>query len=239
MLRAVLLTPLYLLTAGIVTLNAPPAAACPTNHPDPLVYQRRSRPSRCEGIASQSISGSFSLVSLATSSLTNLGNRLMLQVPNMGGTPNIILRSFQKRYQLDNVTPNLKGNKYELDLDTQIITQAQVPANSLRAIAHLPGSQSIYVPVIIGQPSTSYKFVFHSPGRTQINSFEIRHNNQVIHTQQQPRPRQGEIVFIWDARNQPRGVYQLSVSGETRQRGQRPEAVSGVFKFHHDPAWLR
>ncbi|MGI0496856.1 hypothetical protein ACOKW7_27480 [Limnospira platensis CENA597] len=239
MLRSVLLTPLYLLTAGIVALHTPAAAACPPSDPNHLVYQRRSSPSRCEGINRQAISASFNLVSLATSNLTNLGDTLRLQVPNMGGTPNITLRSFERRYQLDSFTPELSQNKYQLHLDTRIIRQAEVAANSLRAIASLPGSQPIYIPVIIGQPSSSYQFVLYSPARTQINSFEIRHNNQVIHSQQRPNPRRGEMVFSWDGRNQPRGLYQLWVLAELQQRGQRPETVTRVFSFYHDPAWFR
>lgn len=224
MLRSVLLTPLYLLTAGIVALHAPVAAACPPSDPNDLVYQRRSSPSRCEGINRQAISASFNLVSLATSNLTNLGNTLRLQVPNMGEIPNITLRSYERRYQLDSFTPELNQNqnKYEFDLDTRIIRQAEVAVNSLRAIASIPGSQPIYIPVIIGQPSSSYEFVLYSPARTKINSFEISHNNQVIHTQQRPNPIRGEMVFSWDGRNQPEGVYQLRVLAELNQRGQRP-----------------
>ncbi|MGC9528849.1 MAG: hypothetical protein ACP5D7_25250 [Limnospira sp.] len=233
------LTSLYLLAAGIFTLHAPPAVACPDNASNPLSYQRRSNPSRCEGISHQAIGAAFNLVSLSTSNLSNLGNTLRLQVPNMGATPTVILRSYEKRYQLDQFIPNLNQNKYQLNLNTQIITKAAVPPNSLRAVATLPGSQPIYVPVIIGTPSQSYQFVLYSPARTTINAFEIRRNNQVIHSDSRPNPRQGEIRFTWDGRNQPKDVYQLRVEAELRQRGTRPETVTRVFSFHHDPAWFR
>lgn len=233
------LTSLYLPAVAILALNPNPAAACPEHASNPLVYQLRSNPSRCEGINRQAISAGFNLVSLSTSALRNYSQTLTLQVPQMGGQPEIILRSYNRLYQLDQFTPQLSNNQYQFNLNTEIITKVDVPAASLRAIATLPGSQPVYIPVIIGTPSQSYQFVLYSPARTTINTFEIRRNNQVIHSDSRPNPRQGEIRFTWDGRNQPKGLYQLRVVAELRQRGTRPETVTRVYSFHHDPAWFQ
>lgn len=217
-----------------------PVHACPTNVSDTLAYQRRNNPRRCEGINRQGVSGSFGLVSFATSTLRHYPTQLSLQIPQMGPNPNLRVRSFGRRYQLDDLTLQRSQNQnwYQINLNTNVLQNANVAAESLRAIAHLPGSQPVYVPVIIQSSAASYDLVFYSPSRTVIHSLEISRNNQVVHRDSRPNPRDGEIRFTWDARNQPAGLYRLHVEAEIQQRGQRPQRVTRIFALHHDPAWL-
>ncbi|NMG56964.1 hypothetical protein E1H12_00155 [Geitlerinema sp. P-1104] len=229
-----LLTTLTLLGTSLASVGL----TCPTNLPDDLAYQRRDNPSRCEGINRQSVSGSFSLVSFATSNVTSYDNPLQLRIPGVGSNPNLRVRSYQRRYQLDSLQLQRQQNRYQVDLNTRILRESHVPPNSLRALAQLPGSQPAYVPVIIGSPTNHYEIVFYSPSRVLIRSLEIRRNNQVVHRDSRPSPRQGEIRFTWDGRNQPAGDYQLRVEAEIQQRGIAPQSVTRVSRFHHDPSWL-
>jgi flagellar basal-body rod modification protein FlgD len=218
-----------------------PVQACPTNVSDTLAYQRRDKddePSRCEGITRQGVSGSFGLVSFATSTLRRYPDELSLQIPQVGPSPNLRVRSFGRRYQLDSVELELSEDRYQIDLPTNILRNANVAAESLRAIAHLPGSQPVYVPVIIQSSASSYDLVFYSPSRTVIHSLEISRNNQVVHRDSRPNPRDGEIRFTWDAGNQPAGRYRLHVEAEIQQRGQRLQRVTRIFALHHNPDWL-
>jgi hypothetical protein len=234
MTRKLLLTTLTLLGTSFATA----AIACPSNLSEPLAYQRRSNPTRCEGINRQSVSGSFSLVSFATSSLTAYSNQLQLRLPRVGVNPTLRVRSYQRRYQLDSLEPQPQQNWYQVSLQTNILQQANVPPTSLRALAQLPGSQPVYIPVVINSASNHYEIVFYSPSRVLIHSLEILRNNQVIHRDSRPSPRQGEIAFNWDARNQPAGEYQLRIKAEIQQRGIAPETVNRAFLFHHNPNWL-
>ncbi|USR91131.1 hypothetical protein NEA10_20285 [Phormidium yuhuli AB48] len=219
-----------------------PVHACPSQVSDRLIYQRRPNPNRCEGINRQGVSGSFGLVSFATSTLTHYPTRLRLQVPKpqatTGSNPSLRVRSFGRRYQLDNLALQSGRNNYEINLGTDILQGANVPAQSLRAIAHFQGSQPVYSPVIIGSSGSYYELVFYSPSRAVIHSLEIHRNNQVVHRDRRPNPRDGEIRFTWDARNQPEGLYRLQVQAEIQRRGQRPEQITRIFALYHHPDWL-
>lgn len=223
------------------SLTQKPVAACPSNASNYLAYQQRNSPDRCEGIRRQAIGSSVELVSFATKRLDRtFNNTLTLRVPNLGPTPSVVLRSYQgRRYQLDRFPLQRNASEYRFNLATDILTRANIPPQSLRAIAELPGNQPIYVPVIVDRPSEKYELVFYSPARTLISSLEIRRDNEAIHQDSRPNPSRGEIRFTWDAKNQPAGRYQLRVRYELQQRGQPPEKGVDLRLFYHDPAWLR
>ncbi|MEM9538265.1 MAG: hypothetical protein AAGA60_02010 [Cyanobacteria bacterium P01_E01_bin.42] len=222
------------------TLTPSPAAACPRTASNYLTYQRRRNPDRCEGIRRQASGASFRLVSFATKGLNDtFNNTLTLRIPDLGQTPTAILRSYQgKQYQLDRFTPRRRNNEYRFNLATDILNGAIISPQSLRAIAKLPGNQHIYLPVIVDRTSEEYEIVFHSPTRTLIPNLEIRRNGEVIHSDRRLNPRQGEIRFTWDAKNEPADRYQLRVEYEQRSPNQRPENGVYLALFHHDPAWL-
>ncbi|MGC9502745.1 hypothetical protein [Baaleninema sp.] len=161
----------WLLAAGFFASSAA-ANPCPSNLSDPLAYQRHHNPDRCEGIRRQNISSSFSWVSFATSNLRRYGSTLRLKLPEVGENPTLTVRAYSRRYQLDPLEFQPRGDWYEFSLQTDILQQAHVAPESLRAIASLPGSQPIYVPVVIDSPSPRYNFVFYSPSRAIVRSFE-------------------------------------------------------------------
>ena len=230
------LTPaLCLLTALLLPA---PAFACPANLPDPLLYQRRNNPNRCEGLTRTNISANLTLVSFTTSTPTNTPN-LTLTIPSTSTAPNLIIRSYARRYQIDSFTPQRNNQGYQFTLPTQLMRNAQVPLDSLRMIASTSDSQPVYIPVTIGSPSSRYQIVFYSPTLATIQSLEILRNNQVIHRETRTTSRQGEIIFTWDGRNRPAGRYQIRIVGTLEQRGMRPQSFNRVLPFNHHPNWLR
>lgn len=227
--------------AAAATVFQQPAVACPATASHPSLYQRRSSPNRCEGIRRQNVGAAFELVSFASNGLgSNYGNTISLRIPNLGSTPRVSMRSYtNKSYQLDSFTPSSSANGYIFNIPTTILRNEDIPTRSLRALASISGSQPIYVPVILSRSSGTYEFVFFSATRATVSSFEIRRNNQVIHRDSRTNPRRGEIPFTWNPQNQPAGLYQLYITAEQRQRGQRPERISLVLPFRHHPNWLR
>ena len=231
---------LLLVTAAIFAFNTIPAIACPSPNraANFLAYQRRNN-NRCEGIVRRDIAGSLSLISFASRNLTNYSNNLNLQISNINNTsPQVTIRSYEKNYILDRLNLSKNSSWFTFNLPTQILTDAGVPPNSLRAIAKLSGSQPVYVPVILNKTSGEYEFAFYTANRTKFSTFEIIYNNQIESSQ--PRNTfsnpNGEVIFTWDGRNASKGRYRLRVIAEIQQRGQPSERVTKNLQFQHDPS---
>ncbi len=228
------------ITLAILTLNILPAqASCPTSADNPLEYQRRNN-NRCEGIKRASVSGAFGLISFASHNINNYRNTLSLQVPSIDNIPpNVRVHSRHKRYILDNFTPLLNKSWFIFNWSTAILKQAGIPPSSLRAIATLPGSQPLYVPVILGQPSDQYEFVFFTANRTKFKTFQILYQGREVYSKPRPNPLKGEVKFTWKGSQAKKGRYQLRVVVEIQQRSQPPETVTRLIQFEHNPNWLK
>lgn len=215
------------------------AEACPTEgNPESLAYMRRDN-NRCEGIKPVDAGGNFNLISFVTRRISSFTDNLSLLVPRISNTtPNISVRSLGKNYQLDNISLVSGQTNFTFNWSTRILKAANIPANSLRALASV-GSPVIYVPVILGQPSGQYEIVFYSSQTAKFTTFEITRNSQVIYRNPRNTPQRGEVVFNWDGRNAPAGRYQLRVVAELEQYGRPPEPVNRQITFEHNPNWLR
>lgn len=230
-----LLTSLLLLSFTPLT-----AQACPNGNPQTLDYMRRDN-NRCEGIAPINVGGSFSLISFVTRNIPAFGDNLSLQIPRIGSTsPDVRVRSSRINYQLDDFSLQPSQTNFTFNWPTRILKEAKIPVNSLRALASVNlGSQVVYVPVTLGQPSGQYEIVLYSSQLVKITTFEISRNNQVVFRSPRNTPQRGEVVFNWDGRNAPAGRYQLRLVAELEQYGRPPERVNRQITFEHNPNWLK
>jgi len=231
----------FLLTSLLIlNFHTLPAQACPNGNPQTLGYIRRDN-NRCEGIANINIGSSFRLISFLTRNIPTFGDNLSLQIPRIGDTsPNISVRSLGRNYQLDDFSLVPSQNNFTFNWPTRILKEANISPNSLRALASVSlGSQFVYVPVILGQPSGQYEIVLYSSELVKIPTFEISRNNQVVYRSPRNNPQRGEIIFTWDGRNQPAGRYQLRLAAQLEQYGRPPDQVNSLITFEHNPNWLR
>lgn len=215
----------------ILSLSPLAAQACPQGNPESLAYIRRDG-NRCEGLGDRSATGTFSLISFSTGNLSSYPNTLNIRVPVTGNTsPEITLQSFERNYRLDEIKARSNSSGFTFDLSTKVLQKAQVPAQSLRALAFITrDSVPVYFPVILGQPSGRYEFVVHSPQRTTFPTFEIRHNSKVVVRRPRNNPQQGQIRFAWKYGNAPAGLYELYIVDGQKQ--------SRTFRFEHNPKRL-
>lgn len=232
----------------IMSLSSLPTQACPSGNTREITYQRRDS-NRCEGIKySIPVGGGFNLISLVSRSITEpLGNTVNLQVPRLSGSgkPVVSLRSVVKRYQLDNFSLISESSRFTFGWSTYVIKKAQVPVNTLRALASVnQGSQPVFIPVIIGKSSGKYEFVLHSNGAAKVLSFQIRLNGQDIYTSPSRSSQGGEISFSWNGRKKDGGIappdrYELKVVAQQEQYGKPPEESKIQILFAHNPNWLK
>ncbi|NJR52181.1 MAG: hypothetical protein HC780_24040 [Leptolyngbyaceae cyanobacterium CSU_1_3] len=222
------------LTSLLLTLAPPPAqAACPTGNPTTLSYIRRDN-NRCEGLRDRrDASGSLSLVSFATSSLSNLSDPLTIRVAG-SANPTLEVQEFSRNYRLDAVRMNPSGNGATFSLNPKILRNAGITTpNSLLAIAYVIRNASpIYYPTILGNASGTYTFVLFAPKPTAFRKIQIRRSgdSKTYLNQSLRQSREGEIPLQWNYSNAPAGDYELFV--EDSQGSQRR------FPFKHNRQWL-
>lgn len=230
-------------------------ASCPQGNPDSTEYIRRQTPNRCEGIKPEPISGnSLKFISIATRNITSLGNNLTLQVPQLKGAnkPVVTIKSLGDNYlyQLDDLSfsQNQNNSRFLFSWSTNILKKANIPANSLRAAAYYDfGNQPVYVPVILGQTSGQYEFVFYSESRVRFISFQIvpkGKGKSTVYKTSSPNPRDGETIFTWDGRQAnrrqaPAGTYEMHYIAQIDQRNGRSERIERQVTFEHNPNWLK
>lgn len=232
-----------LLFASVIalTLSQMPALACPEGNLRSTDYIRRGN--RCEGIQRQPVSGnSLRLISIATRNIPSYQAEVSMKIPgiNGGGKPEVKVQSLEKNYQLDN--PSLTENRgfYTLLWDSYVLKREDVPSNSLRALASVNfGSQVVYVPVILGQSSGQYEFVFYSPSRVKFPVFRILRNAKEVYSTPRKRAQTNEMIFTWDSRNAPAGRYELQIEAEIEPRGKQTEKINRKIVFEHNPNWLK
>lgn len=233
-----------LLIASLIalTLSQMPALACPEGNLRSTDYIRRGN--RCEGIKRESVSGnSLRLISIATSNFPSYPKKVSMEIPriNGGGMPQVKVQSLDKSYQLDNPSLTPKGEFYTLlNWDGYVLDKEKVPSNSLRALASVSlGSQVVYVPVILGQSSKQYEFVFYSPSRVKFPVFRILRNGKQVYSNPRNIAQTNEMIFTWDGSNAPAGRYELQIVADIEPRGKPTERIDRRIVFEHNPKWLK
>ena len=231
-----------LLFASVIalTLSQMPALACPEGNPRSTAYIRRGN--RCEGIKREPVSGnSLRLISIATRNIPSYQAQVSMKIPgiNGGGKPEVKVQSLDKNYQLDNPSLTENSGFYTLLWDSYVLKREEVPSNSLRALASVNfGSQVVYAPVILGQSSGQYEFVFYSPSRVKFPVFRILRNGKEVYSNPRNIAQTNEMIFTWDSRNAPAGRYELQIEADIEPRGKPPEKINRKFVFEHNPKWL-
>lgn len=232
-----------LLFASVIalTLSQMPALACPEGNPRSTAYIRRGN--RCEGIKREPVSANtLRLISIATRNIPSYPAEVSMKIPgiNGGGKPEVKVQSLDKNYQLDNPSLTENSGFYTLLWDSYVLKREEVPSNSLRALASVNfGSQVVYAPVILGQSSGQYEFVFYSPSRVKFPVFRILRNGKEVYSNPRNIAQTNEIIFTWDSRNAPAGRYELQIEAEIEPRGKPTEKINRKFVFEHNPKWLK
>jgi len=233
-----------LLFASVIalTLSQMPALACPEGNPRSTAYIRRGN-NRCEGIKREPVSAnSLRLISIATRNIPSYPAEVSMKIPgiNGGGKPEVKVQSLDKNYQLDNPSLTENSGFYTLFWDSYVLKQERVPSDSLRALASVSfGSQVVYAPVILGQSSGQYEFVFYSPSRVKFPVFRILRNGKEVYSNPRKIPQTKEMIFTWDSRNAPAGRYELQIEAEIEPRGKPTEKINRKIVFEHNPNWLK
>jgi len=233
-----------LLFASVIalTLSQMPALACPEGNPGSTAYIRRDN-NRCEGIKREPVSAnSLRLISIATRNIPSYPAEVSMKIPgiNGGGKPEVKVQSLDKNYQLDNPSLTENSGFYTLLWDSYVLKREDVPSNSLRALASVNfGSQVVYAPVILGQSSGQYEFVFYSPSRVKFPVFRILRNGQEVYSNPRNIAQTNEMIFTWDSRNAPAGRYELQIEAEIEPRGKPTEKINRKIVFEHNPNWLK
>ncbi|WP_193196095.1 hypothetical protein [Nostoc sp. MG11] len=225
--------------------HLPAAAYCPEGDPQSTDYIRRKSPDRCEGIKEEPISGnSLSLISIATRNLASFGKTLTLQIPQINSGKNLQIKvkslDANYHYQMDDLLLSDNGSRFSFSWDTYVLRQAQIPAKKLRALASYSfGSQPVYVPVILGQTSGKYEFVFYSESRVKFTTFEIlTQGKKSIYRTSRLNLKNGETIFTWDG-NAPSGRYELHYVAKIERRDKHPDRIERRIVFEHNPNWLK
>lgn len=232
-----------LLFASVIalTFSQMPALACPEGNPRSTAYIRRGN--RCEGIKREPVSSnSLRLISLATRNIPSYQAQVSMKIPgiNGGGKPEVKVQSLDKNYQLDNPSLTENSGFYTLLWNSYVLKREKIPSNSLRALASVNfGSQVVYVPVILGQSSGQYEFVFYSPTRVKFPVFRILRNGKEVYSNPRNIAQTNEMIFTWDSRNAPAGRYELQIEAEIEPRGKPTEKINRKFVFEHNPNWLK
>ncbi|MEH1792520.1 hypothetical protein [Nostoc sp.] len=226
--------------------HLPAVASCPEGNPQSTDYIHRKPPERCEGIKEEQLSGnSLSLISIATRNLASFGKTLTLQIPQINGgkNPQVRVQSLDDKYhyQLDDLLLSKNGSGFSFSWDTYVLRKAKIPANKLRAVASYSlNSQPVYVPVILGQTSGKYEFVFYSQDRVRFTNFEILpQGEKAIYSTSRPNSRSGETIFTWDGRNAPAGRYELHFVANIDRRNEPSDRIERRIVFEHNPNWLK
>jgi flagellar basal-body rod modification protein FlgD len=237
-----------IILASLLILNVshlPAAAYCPEGNPRTTNYIHRKTPNRCEGIKPEPISGnSLTLISIVTQNLVNYGKTLTLQIPQIrdGKNPQVVVQSFgdNYRYQLNDLSLSNNDSRFSFSWDTYVLREAKIPVNKLRAVASYSlGSQPVYVPVILGQTSGKYEFVFYSEDRVRFTTFEILpQGEKAIYSTSRSNPKKGETIFTWDG-NAPAGRYELRYVAFIERRNEPSDRIEREIVFEHNPNWLK
>ncbi len=236
---------------GVLVLLLPASAvvSCPTRqNGSSTAYIRRFRMNRCEGIRAQPVSGSaFEVVSFTAGDMPSQ-NQLSVAIPSsQEREPIITVQSLSRNYLLNPLQFNFQAGRHQFTWSAkEVIQPAQIPVNSLRAVAYVntQGSQ-IYYPVFFPRVSNSYRFVIYSQHRLKRVSLQILREGtvarKIVRNTTQPR---GELAFEWNGRTEggqeaPAGRYQLRVEAVQEIPDSPPRNANISLTFLHNPQWLR
>jgi flagellar basal-body rod modification protein FlgD len=138
---------------------------------------------------------------------------------------------------------NLTPGSSSFRVSTRVLKQAQVPPDSLRTLAWISsGTQPFYVPVILGQNSSEYQFVFFTERSASFPKLEIvrvKDGQRVYKNPRSSSQAAGEVFVNWDGRKQPAGRYELRITALQEQEGKPPKPLSQVITFEHNPSWFK
>jgi flagellar basal-body rod modification protein FlgD len=230
------------------TVSSPPrqpetlAQNCPSGDPTSINYIRRDN-NRCEGIKRQTVSGSLSLISFTSRNIGDYGDTLTLEIPRLpdlsNQPPRVRVQAMRDRYLLNDIEVQPHSDRYQFSWSTYVLRNADISPSALRAIASLTHhSQPVYVPVILGQASGQYEFVFFTASHAKFPKLAIVRNGRTLHSQSIRTRRSGEVRFTWNPGNAPAGRYELHVVAEIEPFGSPPEKVTRRIAFQHNPDWL-
>lgn len=227
-----------LLALSFLTLNPIPADACQSGNPLSLAYIRRDN-NRCEGINSgnnRSVAGRFNLIAFSTGIVKQYPDILRIRVPGTKQNPPIVqIQSSFRDYFLDSLVSRFASNHHIFDLNTKnVLKSAQIPPNTLRAIAYFEQrSTRKYFPVILGTPTNFYQFIVYSSESRSFPKVEIRRQGKVIPSNLKPTTiaDDGEISFAWKPNNTPAGNYEFYLVDN--------KGKDYNFSLEHNPQWLR
>jgi flagellar basal-body rod modification protein FlgD len=223
------------------------AAPCPQGNLQETAYMERDNDKRCEGVGAMNRDNyDFALVSFNIGRIAALSNPMKLQVPNRNNQePTVRLRSFPKNYQLDPLALRKQGSRYQFQWDNNVIRNAQIEPESLRATAFINAGRRVYLPVLLSPNAGQYDIVLYGDRRAKITDFKILQNNQVIYsTNRQSWQPKGQIFFSWNGKTTqgkpaPQGLYQLQIKAQLEQDDAPPEPAEINITFAHDPQWLK
>lgn len=222
------------------------AAPCPKGNLQETAYMKRDNDPRCEGLGTVDKAGSIELISFNIGRITALNNPLKLQIPNRNNQePKVRLRSFLQNYQLDPLTLRKGGYYYQFQWDNNVIKNAQIEPDSLRATAFINKGRLVYLPVLLSPNAGQYDIVLYGDRRAKITDFKILQNNQIIYsTNRKNWQPKGQIFFSWDGKTTqgkpaPQGLYQLQIKAQLEQDDAPPQPAEINITFAHDPQWLK
>jgi hypothetical protein len=223
------------------------AFACPGGKSSTSIDYIRRDNNRCEGIKPIQIDGGASLnfISIATRKLDSYGKNISIEVPRISGDkqPVVLVRSFSDdyRYQLDEFSLSKINERFGFSWSTYVLKTKEIPPDSLRGLAKYDiGSQPVYVPIIIGQKSNNYEFVFYSQSRVKFNVFKIiAPDGKQVYSTNRPNPKSGETIFNWDGSKAPPGRYELQYVAVIEAKNQPGERITARYIFEHNPNWLQ
>jgi hypothetical protein len=157
--------------------------------------------------------------------------------------PSVSIRSFSDdyRYQLDDFLLSKINERFRFSWSSYVLKTKDIPPSSLRGLARYDvGAQPVYVPVIIGQKSNNYEFVFYSQSRVKFNVFKIiAPDGKQIYSPDPPNPKSGETIFNWDGSKAPAGRYELQYIAIIEAKNQPGVRISAKYIFEHNPDWLQ
>jgi flagellar basal-body rod modification protein FlgD len=171
---------------------------------------------------------------------------MKLQVPNRNNQePTVRLRSFPKNYQLDPLALRKQGSRYQFQWDNNVVKNAKIQPESLRATAYINAGKLVYLPVLLSPNSGQYDIILNSDRRAKIINFKILKNKQIIYsTNRKTWQPKGQIFFSWNGKTTqgkpaPQGLYQLQIKAQLEQDDAPPEPAEINITFAHDPQWLK
>lgn len=214
---------------------------CELSEADSIEYSLQED-NRCEGVQSQiEVSGSLDLVSFTSSTGGSLNGTLLIRIPRFyRRKPFFQMMENSSRYVLNNVPFLPQNTFYSYKLPTNRLKQNGIKRiEALHAIA-VSGTQRVYLPTLLGNPTNSYRFVFYSVDHVRFVKAQILRGEDVYASWGAQGSRRGPKAFEWEgAKNAPAGRYEFFYIAEIEQGKHPPERIVRRISFEHNPKLLK